>query len=219
MPFNEDLDRTPIDVLADKYGAGGGAVRAFESVISLQVTVPTAAKTLAELLEAEEVSVVNEATGFIPDGSLDYAEGTIGPQNSPMTIRPNTIEFTTAATTINDDGAGNLTGDATGTIDYDTGAWRIFWPSAPAAGGEMVVDYNWYFVLPEKLNGLWLYPAGTIRATFSEDGVPTAAIGIELPATTLFDLKWLQGQPTLIRNAKFIAGVNTLVDIEVLVDD
>jgi hypothetical protein len=214
MPFKEDLDRTPIDVLARMYGGGGGSVRGFKSVISLQISVGTTAQTLEEILLADETIVTDEDTGVAVDGTTWWFTGTIQP-HSQMEIKPGTVEFTSATLTLVDDGLGKLSGTgATGTIDYSTGTWTIVADVTPPVGANWVVDYTWFYVLPEKVNGLWMYPAGDLRATFSSESTPTTAVGIPILGTELFELL---GQPSLIRDAKFIAGASTDVDIEVFV--
>lgn len=215
MPFKEDLDKCPIDVLADKYGGGGASFRKFESVISTEITVLTAAKTLDELLINEETAVVDEDTGVAPDGVTWWFAGVISP-HPEMQIKPTTVEFTSATLTVNDDGNGNLSAaGVTGTIDYDTGAWTISCDAAPPVGANWVVDYTWRFRLPAKVNGLWLTPAGDVRATFAPGDSPTSSTGTLIAANELFDL--LLGQPTMIKDAKFIAAASTVVSIDVLV--
>ena len=201
------------------------AASKYESLISAQVTVPASVKTLAELLAAVVTTAAAEdlvASAAI--GTLTYS-GTVAPHPA-MEIDPDTFDVTITLTTdgaqtVADDGAGALLYDndpifVTGTIDYETGAWTL------VIVGDTVVDasaitvtYDWFFTVPAATpaQGLWMSPgaADEIYATYSENGVPTAATGILL-AEPVF----LAGQPNLIANAKFI-GNDTLMDVEVMI--
>lgn len=208
MPFKSDLDRTPIDVVASHYGATPNA--AWTSVISVQLTVLTSAKTFAELLAAEETAVVDEVAEVGDSVILEFA-GTIDPHPSTPRTAEIKVSTVTFGTDITDDGAGALSGTGcTGTIDYVTGEWTLVYAAAPT--GNIEVDYTWFFVLPTEAQGFWLYPAGDIRATFSSNGTPTASTGI-LIGEAIF----LAGQPNLIAKSSFIAGSSTLLDAEIMV--
>ena len=75
-------------------------------------------------------------------------------------VAPNTvtIEWAEGATprAATDNGTGLLTGDATGTVDYRTGAIRIVPTTLPSANPEFSVEYSWgepeveTFVAPER---------------------------------------------------------------------
>jgi hypothetical protein len=209
MPFKEEFDRSPIDVVASEYGARPYGSR---SIISAQVSVLTTAKTLAELLAAVVTSVVDEDTAHTPNGVKTEFSGVLSPHPA-MNLVPSTLEFTTAGDTINDDGVGNLSAaGVSGSIDYQTGEWSLIFDTAPPVGPNIAVDYDWFYVLPLNVAGLWFNPAAAVRATFSPDGVPTSSTGMKFDATTL-----LAAQPRLVANAKFIAGATVLMEVEVLV--
>jgi len=88
----------------------------------------------------------------------------------------------------------------------------VFTVTAPDNSTNIVVDYTWFFVLPTTAQGLWMYPAGDIRATFSVNGAPTSATGMVIGEAT-----FLAGQRGLIANASFIAGSTTLLDVEIMI--
>jgi len=219
MPFKSDLDNTPIDVVASHYGARPNA--AWVSVISAQLTVLSAsAKSLTELLELEETAVTDEVAAAA-DGSTLTFSGTLDPHpTTPRTVGIKTSSITFTATVsagsvdITDDGSGALSGtNCTGTIDYDTGAWTlVFTGTAPDNSTNIVVDYTWFFVLPSTAQGIWMYPAGDIRATFSANGTPTSSTGI-LISEAIF----LAGQRNLMLGASFIAASDTALDVEIFV--
>ena len=225
MPFKEDLDRTPIDVLADKYVSMHSPVdlasaSEYVSVISAQVTVPAAVKTLAELLLAVETTETDEVIETGDVDVLTYA-GTVAPHDY-MNIVAGTFDVTVTltvggATVVADQGDGTLLNGAhTGTIDYETGAWALVVSGdTVVAASDITATYDWAYVVSSEsvVTGLWMSPAVAteIYATYSEDGEPAADAGILL-AEPVF----LAGQPNLIANAKFF-GNDTLMDIEVMV--
>lgn len=216
MPFKEDFDRSPIDVLADKYGGGGGSVRSFSSVLSLVISVTTSAQTLEDIFEAAKSAETDEDTGVAPDGTRTL-RGTIPSLHPAAVVEPGSVEITTALFTINDpESDGNLSGIGVtrGTIDYATGEWEVVFDAPHVAGANAVIDYTWLYALPANLNGLWFIPEGDIRATFSPEGVPTSTTGMLFVADAPCELF---GQPGLIQNMKLIAGGATNVSIEVLV--
>ncbi len=219
MPFNADLDSTPIDVVASHYGARPNA--AWNSVISTQLTVLSAsAKSLSELLAAKETGVVDEVAAAADGVTLSFS-GTLDPHSStPRTVevKVSTITFTAtvgaSGVDITDDGNGALSGaNCTGTIDYVTGAWTlVFTGTAPDNSTNIVVDYTWFFTLPIKAQGLWLSPGGDIRVTFSPNGAPTGTSGI-----LIYEAIMLAGQRNLILQASFIAAADTALDVEIMV--
>jgi hypothetical protein len=195
---------------------------AWTSIISTQLSVLTSAKTLSELLAAIDDDVVNEIVA-VSDGVTMSFSGTLEPHTTisrtveiedgdsvtfTAIVSVSGVDITDAAT------PGILAGtDCTGTIDYITGEWTlVFTGTAPDDGEDIVVDYTWFFVLPTTVQGLWMYPAGDIRATFSANGVPTSATGM-----VIGEAVFLAGQQNLIDNASFIAGSTTLLDVEIMV--
>lgn len=220
MAFKADLDRTPIDVMATHYGPKPHGP--WTSLISTQLSVLTAAKTLSELLAANDTDVVDEVV-VAADGTTMSFSGTLAPHTTiPRTSEIEDGDSVTFTATVSAGGVditdaatpGILAGtNCTGTIDYETGEWTlVFTVTAPDNATNIVVDYTWFFVLPTIAQGLWMYPAGDVRATFSENGVPTASTGM-----LIGEAVFLAGQRGLIANASFIAGSTTLLDVEVMV--
>jgi hypothetical protein len=220
MPFKSDLDNTPIDMTSVMYSARPDA--AWTSLISVQLTVLTAAKTLSELLAAKDTDVVNEVV-VAADGTTMSFSGTLAPHTTiPRTSEIEDGDSVTFTATVSAGGVditdaatpGILAGtNCTGTINYETGAWTlVFTVTAPDNATNIVVDYTWFFVLPSTAQGLWMYPAGDVRATFSANGVPTASTGMLIDEAVM-----LAGQRNLMLKASFIAGSSTLLDVEILV--
>lgn len=218
MPFPADLARTPIDVLADKYVDLHSPVQVWNSIISAQVSVPAAVKTLAELLFAVETTETDEVIEESLTDVLEYS-GTLAP-HAHMNILAGSCDITfqrsAAPVVLLDQGDGTLVvGADVGTINYLTGAWTITLDSTPDNADDITATYDWgYVVAPTSTPyALWLSPGVVteIYATYSADGTPSATEGILL-AEAIF----LHGQPNLIANAKFF-GATTLMDVEVLV--
>lgn len=215
MPFKEDLDRCPIDVVRLHYG---GWPYGSQSIISTVVSVPAAVTTLPELLAAvvttETAEVIEESLTDV----LTYS-GTVAPHEY-MEIDPGTFNVTftrsAGAVVLLDQGDGTLAvGSDTGTIDYTTGEWTITLDTTPDNAEDITATYDWFYVVPSTttITGLWMTPAVTteIYATYSEEGVPTASTG-----TLISEPVFLEGQPDLVANAKFFGAV-TDMSIEVLV--
>ena len=218
MPFKEDLDRCPIDVGADKYVDHHGPNPEYTSLISAQVTVPAASTTLAALLLAAETTETAEVIDVGETGVAVYS-GTVAP-HPVMKIVAGTFEITIPVAvgdvTLTDGGVGVLANGAdVGTIDYETGAWTVTADSTVEDGENVLVTYDWSYVVPTATpaQALWVTPgaADEIFSTWSEDGVPTAATGI-----LISEAMYIAGQPDMIENSKFF-GSNTLMDVEVLI--
>ena len=220
MPFKSDLDNTPIDMMDKMYSARPDA--AWTSIISTQLTVLTSAKTLSELLALNDTDVVNEVA-VAADGTTLSFSGVLAPHTTtPRTAEIEDGDSVTFTATVSAGGVditdaatpGILAGtNCTGTIDYETGEWTlVFTVTAPDNATNIVVDYTWFFILPSTAQGLWMYPAGDIRATFSANGTPTASTGILIGEAVM-----LAGQRNLILEVSFMAGSSTLLDVEILV--
>ena len=119
--------------------------------------------------------VVGESAG-LGDGSKTSFSVTLG--YTP--VRPGTVSIVADSVLVTDDGNGNLTGGATGTIDYENGALTIELSAAPAVDVPVLVDYRYNMDLttvgysqvdldlqsvsleafPRKLRARWLLDAG-----------------------------------------------------------
>ena len=219
MPFKEDLDRTPIDVLADKYVDLHSPVPVWESIISTQVTVPASVKTLAELLLAKVTTETDEVIEESLTDVLTYS-GTLAP-HAYMNIIAGTCDITFVRSAGNvvllDQGDGTLVvGSDVGTIDYVTGAWTITLDTTPDNSEDITATYNWGYVVPSTttIQGAWFYPSAldAVRVTYSADGAPSATEGI-----LMVEPLYLSGQPTLVANAKFY-GSSTAMSVEILIN-
>ena len=85
-------------------------------------------------------NVVNEAVGTGDGTTTDFNTVTA---NSP--IVPGTVVVRLNGNTVGvDNGAGSLTGDVTGNVDYATGSISIRFSTAPNNGDSITVDYSYY---------------------------------------------------------------------------
>ena len=73
-----------------------------------------------------------EAIGFISSASAHFEVALDLPPNQP--IAPHSIQITAGDLSVIDDGEGNLIGDGSGTIDYDTGEIDVTFSSSPEIG-------------------------------------------------------------------------------------
>lgn len=203
--------------------------KAWVSILSAQLTVTSQAASLLTLLEGVTTDLTDQATGCTPapNGSIKSFSGTIviptAAKGTNHIAEDSSVEFTATVGTnpvaITDDGDGALTGtNVTGTINYATGAWTLVWGgggNGPDNSSTIVVDYTYYCVFgATDIQGLWLYPAADIRATYDGVTAPTASTGILLKeGESIF----LSAQPALISKMQVITSTTALLDIEVLV--
>lgn len=99
--------------------------------------------------EAKLVQSVGEMTSYYPltntistetqgDGvTLNYAGTLTNIPVVPNKVVFNGIDAANNGLQLYDDGAGNLSGDGTGTINYVTGAYALAWTTAPAADTDI----------------------------------------------------------------------------------
>jgi hypothetical protein len=95
-----------------------------------QLTRITSEVTDEELAVGD--GVTTNFTGSLSNSSCD-----------PDTLMITTYDDTDTLMTLQDDGEGNLTGDGSGTIIYDTGAYDITFNSAPKDTISIYADYEW----------------------------------------------------------------------------
>jgi len=84
----------------------------------------------------EEISGETLGTG---DDSEDQFTGNL----SYITVRAASLQITDGTQTVTDNGAGTFTGDGTGTIYYDTGAYDVTFTNPPADGSVIAADYEY----------------------------------------------------------------------------
>jgi hypothetical protein len=79
-------------------------------------------------------------------GELNYSDISL-PNASPLGIKPSSVRFRYGSKILQDDGAGNLSGDGVGTINYTTGAYDVTFDTLPPEDGEgrpsVWVDYQY----------------------------------------------------------------------------
>lgn len=83
---------------------------------------------------------------YINRSDLPAPTSTVAFQLDHAGVAPNTVVISWndgAARTATDDGKGNITGDATGSISYQTGAGQLSPNNLPAGGQEYTVNYSW----------------------------------------------------------------------------
>jgi hypothetical protein len=101
-----------------------------DHLINRQLTRVTSTVTDEELAVGD--GVTTNFTGSLSNSSCD-----------PNTLIITTYDDTDTLMTLQDDGEGNLTGDGSGTIIYDTGAYDITFNSAPKDTISIYADYEW----------------------------------------------------------------------------
>jgi len=98
-------------------------------------------------------------------------------------VAPNTVtvEWSQGATpkSATDDGVGNLTGDATGTVDYRTGAIRILPTTIPGANPEFSVEYSWGAPIVENFAAPEREIDGTLALTLANPNVLPGSVEVE----------------------------------------
>ena len=91
---------------------------------------------------------------FLQDWPLQYAVDTIGTGTGALFVFNGTLQnpplirgslyINDGVTVLQDDGAGNLTGNGTGTINYITGAYGAVFTVAPLASAQVTAKYLGY---------------------------------------------------------------------------
>lgn len=89
------------------------------------------------------------------DGTATTFSGTL--VNQP--VHRKTLTITAGGSSVTDDGEGTLSGDGTGTINYDTGAYSVTWSAAPALNTAVTGAYEYF---PYTLS--FPYPLDTARS-------------------------------------------------------
>lgn len=87
---------------------------------------------------------VTDETIATGDGSAkNFTESLANGACDPDTLSITAYDSSDTLMTVTDDGDGNLTGDGSGTVLYDTGAVDVTFDSAPKDGGDINADYEW----------------------------------------------------------------------------
>jgi len=142
----QDLsEATPVETLVEvsfrtnNLVTYGDLKAAFEKLSFINsVTINAINRTLELTVEtARPNQLSNEVVGFGDSIKTDYNFALF---NTP--IKPNSVRIQVGSSSITDDGLGNLSGAASGSIDYSTGIIVLTFLSAPASGIIFYANYT-----------------------------------------------------------------------------
>lgn len=145
--FNKTANTTDMYTQAELYGEFSVGSLDGYNLTELGVENPDFSGIISRQLfrAIESVTGENLATG---DGTtVSYDVNTSGDYLDPGTIQITSADGSGNTLTVNDDGAGNLTGDVdsggTNTVDYETG--QLTWTFSTAPGDQEPIDvaYDW----------------------------------------------------------------------------
>lgn len=89
-------------------------------------------------------TAVTDETIATGDGSTkNFTESLANDACDPDTLSITAYDSSDTLMTVTDDGDGNLTGDGSGTVLYDTGAIDVTFDSAPKDDGDINANYEW----------------------------------------------------------------------------
>ena len=116
------------------YGTDKGKIKKGDTIYSATEMAGYENRNYTSEIVEDETAFAQESSGSetVFEGNLEF-----------IPVKPGTVEFTMDTTTIKDDGTGKLTGTGvSGTLDYETGAYKITFTAAPAAG-DCYVNYEY----------------------------------------------------------------------------
>lgn len=116
------------------YGTDKGKVKKGDTIFSSTEIAGYENRNYTSEIVEEEATFKQEDAGteMVFEGNLEF-----------VPVRPGTVVFTMDTTEIKDDGMGALKGTGiTGTIDYETGAYKVTFTTAPSAG-DAYADYEY----------------------------------------------------------------------------
>lgn len=115
-------------------------------------------------------------------------------------IAPNTITVTwpdgVATRTAHDDGAGNFTGDATGTIRYQTGEYELRPNTAPMGGAQFQFNYQWGSPASQAFNSPARDGSGFLNLALQDANILAGSIEVIFEASPDMTAKELAGTTT-----------------------
>ena len=129
-------------------GTGTGTINYTTGTMSLTCAAIPDSDSLILCRWGQSTEVVQLAGNVeieVEEQEITLSEFPVAP--SSLTITWSLGDTTTATAT--DDGSGNITGDATGTIVYGTGALKFTPTEIPVSGSEMEIDYSKYAAITE----------------------------------------------------------------------
>lgn len=108
-----------------------------EYVTFRDLLVSTSARdAIGDFVGEESTQTEQIGTG---DGAAVTFSGTLSKTNK---VKKNSVTVTAGAQSLTDDGAGNLTGNGSGTINYSTGAISATFTTAPAVSVAVNAEYT-----------------------------------------------------------------------------
>lgn len=117
-----------------QYGSNKGAIKKGDTMFNAFETSPAGYDSVSYSSEQVDQEILAQAGETEITGNFDY-----------IPMRPGTVEITVGDKKVIDDGNGKFTGDATGTIDYATGAYSI----TLTVAAEDVVNAKYHFDLEQ----------------------------------------------------------------------
>jgi len=163
----------------------------------------------------ESRMVVQVSYGYTVSGVIDGANDTFAIQLiAPAVPGSLIITGSNPVQTVNDDGAGNLTGDGTGTINYVTGLVNVVFTAPPALASTITVEYGNYSV-GDGTAGPYLFTAantplrrGTIVITAGAQSAVDDGVGgfITTPAGGSGSVDYTTGDISVTFNAVVASG-------------
>lgn len=113
------------------YGSSKGNISRGQKVFDSVGLGPNNSNYSSPLVEGETVGTgTGSQTQFTPN--LSYTP-----------VRAGSLSITDGVSTVTDDGNGNLVGDGTGTVNYDTGAVDVTFANAPASAAAVTGTYEY----------------------------------------------------------------------------
>ena len=155
-------------------GGGSGSVSYVTGSISITLSALPDADTNIIISWADKVAFTNRS------GQASWRPPEFCFQVDANSIAPNSVTVTWTSggetKTMTDDGSGQLSGDASGTVSYASGTLFIKMNSDGSnmidAGGEFSIDYQVLPTVTEILTGLTPDASGVVALTFAQTPEP-----------------------------------------------
>ena len=190
-------DTTTADA-ANYYGASALTVAASMGALTLKTSsaygqlVPSSATPVPSIDQrpaAQRVITLADAPRLVQVPAMPHARRIkIGQENRTLSYigqmrplpAPGTVVITWVGLgnryTIEDDGAGNLSGQGVGTVDYATGSWAITLPSLPDAGSAVITQWGQRVAYTDRSAQGAAVQIPVITFTLANEGVLPAGI-------------------------------------------
>ncbi|MGB7422889.1 MAG: hypothetical protein WA917_13600 [Comamonas sp.] len=158
-------------------GSGGGAVNYLTGAVSVTLKAVPDIGSMITLSHGSAVSYVNRAGSGATIRPPEYC-WMIGAQETDASVGKSIVPGTLVigyvsggvAKTVTDDGAGKLTGDGTGTVDYPSRSVLLRPSSMPDPAGEFAVACDFDTLVTETFNLASLTPdaGGFVSLSFAQ---------------------------------------------------